>query len=131
MKNSDTRIVYEDVYVLCNEWGHVDGEREICVKNSDTRIVYEDVYVDGHHATIRRASARARHISTPLAGVVASRDVVAHARWRAPPAGEVRDGAFLIVYLARFADAADDDRATRGGAMCTRPGTRCAFRRSR
>ena len=45
VKNSDTRIVYEDVYVLCNAWGHVDGEREICVKNSDTRIVYEDVYV--------------------------------------------------------------------------------------
>ena len=64
-----------------------------------------------------RPSPRAPHVDASR--VVASRDAVAHARWRAPPTREVRDGAFLPRGF-RALDAADDDRATRGGAMCTR-----------
>ena len=103
------------------EWCHVDGEihgktrthgqytktcmsivtnsatwMERYMKNSDTRTVYEDVYVYGQHATFRRRQTRNATLRD------ASRDVVAHARWRAPPADEVRDRALMNFYPVGF-----------------------------
>jgi hypothetical protein len=66
------------------------------MKNSDTRTVYEDVYVYGQHATFRRRQTRNATLRD------ASRDVVAHARWRAPPADEVRDRALMNFYPVGF-----------------------------
>lgn len=91
---------------------------EIYMKNSDTRLVCEDVYVYGQHATIRSAPARARHTSTHLASSHLAMPSPTRDGARRPPARYVT--VHFLPRGFRALDAADDDRATRGGAMCTR-----------